>query len=598
MSISILDNFREMLDYVKGQYAERVAFVYSNNNEQELITYETFCNDVLKLSRKFTTKRTPIGLLGENSYEWIITYLAIEVSDNIVIPLDHSANLETIVSEMETAECANIFYSDRFRPFVQEVQKNNKRSLLSAICMNNIQSDERDTFELYDQNNSEKTSKSKDLFKGASVVIFTSGTTSQSKGVLLTQQSIIANSVSATNLIQFYPKILLFLPLYHAFGITGGVFIPMLEGCTVILSNENYSILQNIQSSGANTILAVPAMVKIFRDTIIDAHNDVSIMGNVKQIVCGGATVAPELYDFFENIHIAVQIGYGLSECCCVVSINGNTDRRRNSVGQVVDCCSVKIMNPDQNGCGEILIAGKSIMIGYLDAPDLTAKAFDGEYFKSGDLGYMDDDGFIYITGRSKNLLVMSNGKKIAPEELESCICMIPHVKEAIVFLLMGERSHESVAAEIYIDPKSDSEKVRESVLESIDNLNRNLPIYKRIQRICFRSNEFEKTSTHKILRKPKAIGAADEIFNIDEEKQKDYRQLIELISKFSVVPIGEINLESDLFNDLGLDSLQYTSLMCEISDQFRLEFSGEIYKSINTVCDIVSIIHNFSEQK
>lgn len=582
--------FDEMIEYIQEQYADRTAFLYTQNGEQKLVTYDTFYNDVSKLSSRFTQKGMPIGLLGENRYEWIVTYFAIQISGNTVIPLDNSANLETLISEMDNARCSNIFYTERYSSYVQEIQNSYTRPL-STFLINNILEDDCSPFSLYSQNTSEEAKEIRDLFKGASVVIYTSGTTSKPKGVLLTQQSIIANAVSAAKLVQFYPRILVFLPLYHALGFTGGVVIPLLEGCTVILNNENYSILQNIQSSGAESLLAVPAMVKMFKDAIVDTQNDTSLMGNIKQIICGGAALAPELYDFFEDIHIAIQIGYGLSECSCAVSVNGNSARRRNAVGQVLDCCSVMIQDPDQNGCGEILVTGKNVMLGYLNAPDLTEKAFDGGYFKSGDLGYLDDDGFIYITGRCKNILVMSNGKKIAPEELENYIGIMPHVKEVLVFLLDRDEEHELIAAEIYVDPQTDSDESRQLILEAIDKLNRDLPIYKRIQRIYFRDNEFEKTATHKIVRKPVVSSIHDAEQKAGGVEQTVFNQIADMIRKLTDVPDETIAPDSELFNDLGLDSLYYATLMCQISELYGVTISEAEYRSIRTVHDITSIV-------
>lgn len=586
--------FAEMIEYIKEQYANRTAFSYTQNGEQKLITYDTFCNDINKLSYRIPRMGIPIALLGENRYQWIVAYFAIQISGNIVIPLDNSANFETIMSELDNARCSNIFYTERYSSFVHEMQNSYSRPL-STFPINNILESDYSIFRLYSQDTSEEIRDLRDLFKGASVVIYTSGTTSKPKGVLLTQQSIITNAVSAVRLVQFYPRILVFLPLYHALGITGGVIIPMLEGCTVILSNENYSILQNVQSSGAESLLAVPAMVKMFRDTIVDAQNNTSLMGNIKQIICGGAALASELYDFFENIHIAIQIGYGLSECSCAVSVNGNSARRRNAVGQVLDCCSVKIQNPDQDGCGEILVAGKNVMLGYLNAPGLTEKAFDGEYFKSGDLGYLDEDGYIYITGRCKNILVMSNGKKVAPEELENHIGIMPHVKEVLVFLSDREDKHELIAAEIYVDPKSDSEESRQSILKAIDKMNRNLPIYKRVQRIYFRDNEFEKTTTHKIVRKPVICSTHNADQKVSAVQQTIFSQIADMICKLTDVSGESIALDSDLFNDLGLDSLDYTTLICQISELYGVTISEEKYRSIRTVYDIASLIQENS---
>ena len=582
--------FPEMLEFIREQYADRTAFSYTRNGEQRQVTYAAFCEDVHDAALRLPRAGVPVGLLGENRYEWIVSYFAVVLSGNIAIPLDSSANPETLRYELENAGCSNIIHTERYSALVREMQVSYAMHL-SAFSMEDMAAGGGSAVHLYSPGSPEEKDRIRTLFKGASVAIYTSGTTSKPKGVLLSQEGIILDAVAATRLLQFHATLLLFLPLYHVLGFTGGVLIPMLEGCTVILASENRNILQNIRLSGAECTLAVPAMLRMFRDAVRDAGNDLSLLGNVRQIISGGAALAPELFDFFEENGIAIQIGYGLSESSCAVSVNGNGARHRNTVGLPLDCCRVKIKDPDANGCGEILVAGRNIMLGYLNAPDLTEKAFDGEYFRSGDIGYLDEDGHICITGRCKNLIVMSNGKKVAPEELESCIGMIPRVKEVIVFLTGGGAEKEAIAAEIYADPKADPDICRQQILEAIDSLNRNLPFYKRVQKVYFRDSEFEKTSTRKIVRKPSAVSACPAEQPAGGELQSILSRVAEIIGRLTDVSPETVAPDSELFNDLGLDSLYYASLMCELCDMYGITIPEEKYRSIRTVRDITSAI-------
>ena len=185
----------------------------------------------------------------------------------------------------------------------------------------------------------------------------------------------------------------------------------------------------------------------------------------------------------------------------------------------------------------------------------------------------------------------MSNGKKIAPEELENCISIMPHVKEVIVFLSGGDKEKECIAAEIYADPKADPDRSRQEILESIDSLNRNLPFYKRVQNVYFRDNEFEKTATHKIVRKPMACNAREAAQKVNSEQHSILNRVAEIICKLTDIPAGTVAPESERFNDLGLDSLYYASLMCEISEIYGINIPEEKYRSIRTVHDITSVI-------
>ncbi len=583
-----LTSFSGLLGYIREQYKDRAAFLFARDGKQQQVTYGDFCDDVLAMSRRFTRKGLPVGLLGENSYEWIVAYFAIVLSGNIAVPLDNTANLKTLITEMDKACCSNLFYSGRYGSIVRDLRKSYPR-FMASFPMDCAVEGSAEPFDLYQD--PEEAAGFDDLFKGASVVIYTSGTTSGAKGVLLGQRSIVRNTVCTADYLECRPRVLVLLPLFHAYGLTCGVLIPLVEGCTTVLADEGLSMIQNLSASGAGTMLAVPAMLRMMMDCVIDAGGDLSLLGNVRQVVCGTAVLAPEILAFFEDRGIAIQLGYGMTECTCAVSINRLPDRRRDTVGPLVACNTVRISEPDQDGRGEILVTGENLMLGYLNEPELTRKAFVDGYLRTGDIGYLDGDGHLHITGRCKNLLVMSNGKKVAPEELENSISMLPWVSEALVFLAGGDTGRETIAAEVYIDPRDDSDRARQSVLESIGEMNRNLPIYKRIQQVFFRDSEFEKTSTRKIVRKPVTAGRPEAPREPDEAQQAITRRIADMISGMTDLSPEQVRPDSELFSDLGLDSLYFASLLSEICTQWDITISEENFRAIRTVNDITSII-------
>ena len=582
--------FGGFLEYIRERYADRTAFVFTDSGVRRLVSYETFCEDVRRVSRRFTRTGIPVGLLGENRYEWIVLYFAITISGNIVIPLDTTANRETLLAGLGNAGCSNLFFTERFGSIARELRNSGERPL--ALFPVDIKPETgNETYPLISPGTPEDAAALTALYKGASVVIYTSGTTSRPKGVLLTQRNLTANAVSASKPLHYHSRVLSVLPLYHIYGMVCGMLVPLVSGCTVFLNDDSRSLAHNLRYSGAETLPAVPAILKMLRDSAADTENGLPLPGSLRQVICGSAALPADVYDFYNRSGICIQVGYGMSECACVVSVNRTGTRKGTTVGPPIDRCHVRIKDPDPSGRGEIQIAGDTVMQGYLNAPDLTEEAFDGPYFRSGDIGYLDEDGHLAITGRSKNLLVMSNGKKVVPEELEGCISGMPHVREVLVFLSGGNGERETVAAEIYPDPGADPEQARQAVLEAVDRMNRNLPIYKRVLKVFFRDTEFEKTSTRKIIRKPAAAAVREKAPQPESAPRAVTRQIAELITRLSSVPAEEITPDSELFTDLGLDSLYYTTLINEVCERYGVTVPEETFRSIRTVRDITSLI-------
>jgi long-chain acyl-CoA synthetase len=221
-----------------------------------------------------------------------------------------------------------------------------------------------------------------------------------------------------------------------------------------------------------------------------------SFGGNLKLIVSGGAPLDPRYVKGFREIGIIVLNGYGITECSPIVSVNRNEYYRDGSVGQIYSCCEVKIAEPDENGHGEICVKGKNVMLGYYKNEQATKEAFDGEWFKTGDIGYLDQDGFLFISGRKKNLIILSNGKNVYPEEMEYAILTdIPYVKEVVVYA-----ESDAIVAEIFLDDKNYPDCTL-TINGDISRLNRTLPLYKNIGKIVIRDIEFPKTTVKKIKR-------------------------------------------------------------------------------------------------
>jgi len=240
---------------------------------------------------------------------------------------------------------------------------------------------------------------------------------------------------------------------------------------------------------------------KLFK-SVLDAFG-----GELETIVCGGAPLNPELVTAFANIGITVLNGYGTTECSPLISANRNHYSRFGSVGQVLAGCQVRIDNPDEDGNGEIVFFGPNVMLGYYKNPEATAAVFtDDRWYRTGDLGHLDEDGFLFITGRAKNMIVLKNGKNVFPEEIEDYILRaIPYVNEVVVYSVEEDGSEVALKAEIYPDQEfiatMDSEQFSILLWEDIKKVNANIPLYKRVTHVKVRDTEFEKTASHKIRR-------------------------------------------------------------------------------------------------
>jgi long-chain acyl-CoA synthetase len=237
--------------------------------------------------------------------------------------------------------------------------------------------------------------------------------------------------------------------------------------------------------------LGIDVRRKLFKE-VID-----SLGGKLEMIVCGGAALDPKYENGLYDLGIQVINGYGTTECSPIITCNRLDNFKFGSSGYALECNNVMINEPDKNGVGEIYAKGSNVMVGYYNEPEATEEAFDGEWFKTGDYGYIDDEGFLYIKGRKKNLIVLSNGKNVSPEEIENKLLTIDYVKEVVVYAENG-----AITAEFYLDPKVNNEDIKSRLKKDVRAINMKLPSYKQVEKNKIRDSEFPKTTTLKIKRK------------------------------------------------------------------------------------------------
>ena len=562
----------QFIDYI-AHYDEKTAYRYLSNNEIKDKTYRELVNRSKSIASYFKKKgyrNRNIAILGATSCEWLETYFGILLSGNVVVPLDRMLPMEDIGNLLRMGDVKSVFLSGEFAENVEEY-RNMAEGVEEYISFTskeyrNIQKTEH---EVLDPVEKEQLAE----------LIFTSGTTGVSKGVMLTHGNILSN-VIGTNQFGFgrgnRQITLSVLPIHHTFELTVNNLAVLYIGGCVCINDKLENILANMQLFQPTHMLVVPMMAEMFYRKLQEGLKDprkakefemgLSICktlekagiysrtrvfrsvfnnfgGRLRYLIVGGAALSDEVTTGLEQIGLKVFQGYGLTECAPVVSVNSEVlGNRLGSVGQLMPRTKVRIQN------GEIQISGPSVMKGYYKNKEATDEVFtDDGWLMTGDLGHVDKDGFLFITGRKKNLIILDNGKNIYPEELEQHIYAIEGVKDAMVYSAKGR-----ICVVIQLQPNSDRSEVKKHIKE----LNANLPTYKKIHGVSFRNRDFPKTTTMKIKRSE----TLQEIENGVEEKreyiaprnQMEKRICLSFERVLGKAPIG---IKDDFFENGG-DSL------------------------------------------
>lgn len=477
-----------------------------------------------------------VAIICENSYEWLWMFLGITASGGVAVMADVEQTDEMIVSMVARADAELAVVSETLAPFVRGLLED--KGVRVLICGRDAGHETLEGFTARDPARDEENLAALAAVRPAqddvAAIAYTSGTSSLPKPVMLTQKGITLNACSSVAMVKPTRRVFTMLPLYHTYGLTCGALCILFFGAELGISGDIKRIARDLVLFDAETLMAVPLMVETIYYRLVHGMENAGYkkicngglwrfdllhgmgitlpvnslvrakekgIGHLKTIVCGGAHLAHTIADHMQAFGILVLEGYGITECSPLVSVNRECCRAPHSVGTVLPGYRVKIDN------GEILVSGEMLMKGYYANPEATAAAFDGEWFRTGDMGCLNAHGFLYITGRKKNLIVLKNGKKIAPEEIESYLKKVPLVREVIAHGVPSGESADDVrlAVTIYPDPEAtmgmSSYEVLERLQRQVDAINSRLPVYKQIQMVNLSSGEFEKTTSRKIKR-------------------------------------------------------------------------------------------------
>ncbi len=553
------NNFREVLKYSTEKYKENIAYKYKKYKEAkpaEYIekTYEQVGKDVKALSTALLNSKEKIkriALIGDNRYEWVISYLAVTCSGMVVAPMDKLLPEIEIKSLIKRSEVDAVIFDKKYLDIFKELKNDETVNLKTLICMDKINDNEVINFEeliekgrnLLDKNDTkfDKVEIEEDKMY---VMLFTSGTTAQAKIVMLTQKNICNNMYGYQTHFKMLPSdtLLSFLPIHHTFECSITILYGFYCGVTVAFCDGLRHIQENLKEYQVTIFVAVPLVLetmykkinKAIQDqgktnliktminisnALLKCHIDVrnklfkpitaNFGGKLRIILYGAAALDKETIIGFNNLGINSIQGYGLTETSPVIVAESETKHKPGAAGYPLDNVQIKILNPDIEGVGEIGAKGPNIMLGYYNDEEKTKEVFENGWFKTGDYGYIDKDGFLFITGRKKDIIVLRNGKNIYPQELETLINKLPYIAESMVYSREENKTDTVLVAKVVYDkeimeerfPKEEKTNYEKLIWKDIKEINQTLPTYKHIKQIIVTDEPMSKTTTQKVKR-------------------------------------------------------------------------------------------------
>lgn len=532
-----IKDFKDLINIYKTKNKDITAFEYKDSPEDteiKKVSYKQYAEDIENLAVSLLSRNCKrVAIISPNRYEWCVSYMAVVSAGLIVVPLDKSLPENEIINSIKRSEVDSIIFAEKYRFAVSKCK--NQFCMDDATFKDLLKEGKKLSHSKYDKQELD--------IKKMSVMLFTSGTTSMSKIVMLSQYGILFNlyNYSQTYRVPTGSKFLSFLPLHHTFESTITFLYGTSLGFTICFSNGLKYISKDLVDYKIDGFVCVPLMLEVMYKKIMKEAEkqgklkQVNFMkkflrpfpisikrkvfhsiidglgGHLKYIVSGGAAMDAETMQGFNDLGFNLCQGYGLTETCSGCCIENFKDKKVGSVGLQLAETDIKIDNPDADGIGEVLVKSEAMMMGYYQNEEATKEAFteDG-YLKTGDLGYKDKQGFLFITGRKKDMIVLKNGKKIFPEELEFLINQLPYVAESMVFGHVddtkNDRNEDVILCAKVVYKKNDmpckEDEYQSFIEEDIKNkINKQMPAYKYIRKIIITEEPLIKTTTLKIKR-------------------------------------------------------------------------------------------------
>lgn len=551
--VRTLTDLKDMLSQSVSIYGEKPVFLIKEQKGEDYkkVSYKQYGEDVTDFGTALLglgIENLRVAIIGENRYEWYVSYLSTVNGTGVVVPLDKELPKGEIANLINRAHCNVVIYSQLKEHDINDIKKD------IPVVQYFISMDEKDNkadvlsfWDLHRKGRELVVNGDRSFIDAKiepdemRILLFTSGTTSDSKAVMLSHHNISFNLMEMCKMLYIGPEdtFLSVLPLHHTYECTCGFLCQVYRGSTVAQCEGLRYIVKNMQESKVTIMNVVPLMIESFYRKIFSKENapklkkaivisnalrkigiDIRMKlfkrvhdtfgGHLKLLISGGAPIDPDIISAMQNIGINVVQGYGLTECSPILAVNRDIFYKNSAAGMILPGVDVKIIDVDENGNGEIIGKGPNVMLGYYENEEATREAIIDGYFHTGDIGYIDDDNFVFITGRKKNVIITKNGKNIFPEEIETLLMRQPYIKEVLVYGKQEDDGDTVVNAAIFPDyellkeefgEQFTDDKVKQLIGDQIKTVNKMITGYKSIKNFEIKETEFEKTTTKKIKR-------------------------------------------------------------------------------------------------
>ena len=555
-------------------YANNIAYKYKKNPEEKPVKYvEKKYSQVVKDVKALATalldmgfKGKRVALIGENRYEWVISYLAVTCGGMVIAPLDKALPDKEITSLIKRSEVDAVIYEKKHQELFEKLKADSEINLNTLICINEEDNTDSETisFESLLEKGRKLIKEKSKLYdeitidaNSMSIMLFTSGTTSAAKIVMLSQDNILTNLYAYQTHFKINQDdtLLSFLPIHHTFECSITILYGFYSGATIAFCDGLRYIQANLKEYEVSIFVAVPLVLETMYKKIMKAiadqgktklintmtkiskgllkvHIDIrkivfkqiidNFGGKLRMVLYGAASLDKDTIIGLNNFGINSIQGYGLTETSPVLTAEAENKHKPGSIGYPLDNVEIKIDNPDKEGVGEILAKGPNIMLGYYKDEKKTKEAFKDGWFRTGDYGYIDDEGFIFITGRKNDIIVLRNGKNVYPQELEFLISKLPYVAECMVFARNESNTDTAIVAKIVYNkevmekdyPDTKKEDYEKIIWKDVKEINKTLPTFKHIKKVIVTDEPMIKTTTQKVKRN-------EEIKKTEKELQK-----------------------------------------------------------------------------
>lgn len=499
-----VETLRDIIRHGAEAYGDQTAFRYKVKKDIVDKSYRDLNRDSMAVSRMVEAmgmKEKHIALIGTTTYQWIASYFGIVGSGSVAVPIDAQLPADAVCDLLERADVEMLIFDEIRKDAAEAVVRKcpGVKHIISMQAAETADGVQSLSALMATHEGEYETELDSDKL---CTILFTSGTTGKSKGVMLSHRNLVDNAVCLDMKIPAGTVSMTLLPINHVYCLTMDIIKGLHIGMIICINDSIMHVQRNMKLFKPEIVLLVPLVIESIYGKLRDAGSLIpkkmvakaAFGGNLRIICSGGAYLDPDYVDKFKEYGITILQGYGMTECSPVISTNLEWENKKGSVGKLLPNCEARIVDE------EIWVKGTSVMQGYYKMPEQTAEALEDGWLKTGDLGYVDEDKFVYITGRRKNLIILANGENVSPEELENELSRSELVKEILV-----REKDKIIEAEIFPDyeyAKKKHVKDIEGKLQAlIDDFNKDMPVYKRIYSLIVRETEFEKTPSKKIKR-------------------------------------------------------------------------------------------------